>query len=154
MDFQLPTDSLDKLLTIGGCTLVFWALNISVANYEKAELVRVKALVKVQEITFIYDDYSAGVNSAIEIYNKALKNNENPAKYKEEILDKLKPDETKDKELILRKAILQGLEAGYTLTIYERISRFWIIVSIIMMIMGLLATVMGLRMWFKAHNTK
>ncbi|QBQ16506.1 hypothetical protein [Acinetobacter haemolyticus] len=119
MDFQLPTDSLDKLLTLGGCALIFWALNISVTNYEKAELLRVKALVKVQEITFIYDDYLTGVNNAIEIYNKALRNNEDPAKYKEKILDILKPIETKDKKQILQQTLLQGLEAGYTLSVYE-----------------------------------
>ncbi|SDB87094.1 hypothetical protein [Acinetobacter boissieri] len=152
MTFSLPTDRFDKFLTIGGMFLLFWAVNISVTNYEKAEHARIKAMVIAQDVQYKYKDYSNAVNRGAEIYNNAIKNKEDPKKYKTEINKSLKDVEKYDP--IIRQATLDMLEASNNLVLFERIRNFWLFITIIVFAVGIISTIIGLISWYKSHTAE
>ncbi|PVZ89962.1 hypothetical protein C9426_00855 [Serratia sp. S1B] len=148
MTIPIPTDRLHKFLTLGGCALIIWTINISVNNYERTELARAKALIKVQQATWKYNDYASDVNKGIEIYNKAIKNHEDPRKYSKQILENSKKADSKDANA--QKALTDVLEAAYTLDTYEKIRNFWFAMSAIFSLLGISAFVIGIYIWYKS----
>ncbi|MFV5630747.1 hypothetical protein [Acinetobacter oleivorans] len=150
MSLEIPLDRLDKFLAIGGLALIFWAINISLSNYERTEIYRIKALVKVQETNFKYNNYSDTVNKSINIHNNAIKNKKDLSKYKNEILINLKEAEKKGIET--EKVILENLEATYTLVLYERIKLFWLIITAVLTIIGIIVSIIGFKSWVKNPN--
>ncbi|MFP5065517.1 hypothetical protein [Acinetobacter pittii] len=147
MSFEIPSDRLDKFLAIGGLALIFWAINISMSNYERTEVYRIKALVKVQETTFKYNDYADTVNKSINIHNSAIRNKKDLSKYKDEILLNLKEAEIKGIET--QKVILENMDATYTLVLYERIKLFWLIITAVLTIIGIMVSLIGFKSWIR-----
>lgn len=150
MSLEIPVDRLDKFLAIGGLALIFWAINISINNYERTEIYRIKALVKVQETTFKYNDYADTVNKNINIHNNAIKNKKDLLMYKKEILINLK--ETERKGIETQKVILENLDATYTLVLYERIKLFWLVITAVLTIIGIIVSLIGFKSWIKNPN--
>lgn len=150
MSLEIPSDRLDKFLAIGGLALIFWAINISLSNYERTEIYRIKALVKVQETTFKYNNYADTVNKSINIHNNAIKNKKDLSEYKNEILINLKEAEKKGIET--EKVILENLEATYTLVLYERIKLFWLMITAVLTIIGIIVSLIGFKSWVKNPN--
>ncbi|MEQ1277389.1 hypothetical protein [Acinetobacter soli] len=150
MDFPIPTDRLDKFLTIGGLFLLFWATDISITNYERAELARIKAMVIAQDSEYKYQDYSGAVNKGIEIYNNAIKNKEDLRNYKYEIKNSIKDAEKY--EPAVRKSTLELIEASNNLVLFERIRNFWLFITIILIFIGIISTILGLMSWHKSHK--
>lgn len=165
MSLTIPTDSLNKFLAIGSIVALLGLLNISLTNYEKAELSRIDAYKKTLELG----------NSCVDFCTETLKLKEEfdliQSRYKEimasepadmKALNKLKEDNDKFLKRIKEldplkkqgeKLIIEANVANQKMNLYYWMRNIWFGISLISFVVLSFISFIGFRGWYKAERS-
>lgn len=164
MSLAIPTDSLNKFLAIGSLVVLLTLLNLSISNYEKAELSRIETLKLVleyknsctefcDETKKLYNDFKTMETKYNELKNsksidsaawlKVKKENERILKRKDELAPLMK----KAKKLELDTSI-----AIQKMNLYYWMRNIWFSISIISLIVFSFTSYIGFKGWYKSEE--
>lgn len=145
-----PTDRLHKFTAIAGVALLLIGITIPIQKYQEAEVQRIEALAKAQEVRYAYDRYAKQVNQMIALRNDAatrdLKNSD-LADVKSKI-GALNPEAEKlgkDTERVIVEMIKHAELAAHL----EFMRNLWFALSFVSGLAGSSLAFFGFRQWLQ-----
>jgi hypothetical protein len=145
-----PTDRLHKFAAIAGLALLIVGITIPVQKYQEAEVQRIEAIAKMQEVRYAYERYASQVNQMIDMRNDAvtrgLKDSELEAvKGKIRALDPEAEKLGKETERVIVEMIKHTELAAHL----GFVQNLWFAISFFGALGGSVLAFFGFRQWFR-----
>lgn len=164
MSLTIPTDSLNKFLAIGSIVALLGLLNISLSNYEKAELSRIDAYKKALELGDACSDFCSETLKLTEEFEliearyKEIKDSK-PVNLKalkefkednDKILKKIKELEPLKKQG--EKLIIESNVANQKMNLYYWMRNIWFGISLFSFIVLSFISYIGFKGWYRSEK--